>query len=194
MYWCLRRYHGTRKHTRTFKQYKWWKFHNKAQQNSKVVLENCWGRGITSRVEWGCSTRQKNHSKYCPFYYLIGHALEDYCGFKSWLYKTVKSNTINLLEEYFKLSSTWHPLIIKEGYDAIWGRGAQTINNLGRLLKQAHGMKDKGEREDNWHQWRYCTTTECLHFQDIRLQYCCPPEEDSNSCKFFLCINNVARA
>jgi len=33
------------------------------------------------------TTNMNNHPKYCPFHHLIGHALEDCHGFKSWLHK-----------------------------------------------------------------------------------------------------------
>ena len=48
----------------------------------------------------------KNHSKYCCFDCLMGHVLEDYRGFRSWLNKAAKSGIINPLEEYFKLLGT----------------------------------------------------------------------------------------
>ena len=44
----------------------------------------------------------KKHSKYCSFYCLMGHSLEDCCGFGSWLNKAAKSGLVNPFEEYFE--------------------------------------------------------------------------------------------
>ena len=59
----------------------------------------------------------KNHPKYCSFYCLIGYALEDCRGFRSWLHKAAKSSLINSFEEYFELSSTYYALTVKERTD-----------------------------------------------------------------------------
>lgn len=43
----------------------------------------------------------KYHPKNYPLHCLIGHALEDFHGFKSWLDKAIKSGAIILRKEYF---------------------------------------------------------------------------------------------
>lgn len=63
------------------------------------------------------ATHMKNHPKYCNFHCLIGHTLEYYSGFKSWLHKSIKASVINLLEEYFEMSSTCYALPIKKRYN-----------------------------------------------------------------------------
>ena len=94
----------------------------------------------------------ENHPKYCPFHCLIGHALEDCREFRSWMHKAAKSGLINLVEEYFELSSTCYALTVKERNDD--GCNCQNevdelrmINNVRRVFEQPHGTRDKGKEK-----------------------------------------------
>ena len=71
-------------------------------------------KGVLSpKAKTNTTPYMENHPKYCPFHCLMGHALEDCRGFRSWLHKATKSGLINSVEEYFELSSTCYALTVK---------------------------------------------------------------------------------